>query len=97
MHAGMVSFWVKPGKTGEAIEVYRSLILPTLDRQKGFEGGLLLTDDGTDEGVIIGLWKRQEDAEAFESGGVYREQVAKLKDVLAAPTVRRVYKVGARA
>ncbi len=96
MYAGMVSFWVRPGKTDEAAEVYRSRILPALEEQKGFEGGLLLTDDGTDEGVIIGFWKRLEDAEAFESGGAYREQVAKLADVLAAPTVRRVYEVGAR-
>lgn len=96
MYAGMASLWVRPGKTDEAVEVYRNHILPVLKEQSGFECGLFLTDGGANEGIVVGVWETRAAAEAFENGGAYLEQIAKLKDLLAAPTVRRVYKVGAR-
>lgn len=96
MYAGMASLWVRPGKTDEATEVYRRHILPALKEQSGFECGLFLTDGGANEGVIVGVWDTWAAAEAFEDGGAYLEQSVKLKDLLAAPTVRRVYEVGAR-
>lgn len=97
MHAGVVSFRSKPGKAEEAAGIYQDSVAPELRQMRGFEGGYVLTNAEAGKGYIIGLWESREDAEGFESGGAFREQAAKLEDILAEPPSREVYEVSAQA
>ena len=53
----------------------------------------MLSNLEVDEGYTVTLWETEEDAEAYESSGAYREQVAKLGDTLAERPTRKIYKV----
>ena len=53
----------------------------------------MLSNPEVDEGYTVTLWEREEDAEAYESSGADREQVAKLGDTLAEPPTREIYEV----
>jgi len=59
----------------------------------GFKGLYLLHDHKTNKGLTITLWETQADMNAAEVSGFYQQQVAKMKDVLAAPPVREEYEV----
>ena len=73
--------------------IHLGSVVPKMWEQRGFRGGLVLSNLEVDEGYTITLWETKEDAEAYESSGVYREQVAKLGDTLAEPLTRKVYEV----
>ncbi len=53
----------------------------------------MLSNLEVDKGYTVTLWETEEDAEAYESSGAYREQVAKLGDTLAERPTRKIYKV----
>ena len=93
MHAGVLTFRVAPGKTEEAVLIYLGSVVPKMREQRGFRGGLVLSNPEVDEGYTITLWETQDDAVAYECSGAYREQVAKLGDTLAEPPTRKIYKV----
>jgi heme-degrading monooxygenase HmoA len=93
MHAGVLTFRVAPGKTEEAVLIYLGSVVPKMREQRGFRGGLVLSNPEVDEGYTTTLWETQDDAEAYESSGAYREQVAKLGDTLAEPPIRKIYEV----
>jgi heme-degrading monooxygenase HmoA len=93
MHAGVLTFRVAPGKTEEAVLIYLGSVVPKMREQWGFRGGLVLSNPEVDEGYTTTLWETQDDAEAYESSGAYREQVAKLGDTLAEPPTRKIYEV----
>ena len=78
MHAGALTFLVAPGKAEEAVLSYLGSVVPKMWEQRGFRGGLAPSNLEVDAGYTITLWETEEDAEAYESSGVYREQVAKL-------------------
>ncbi len=73
--------------------LYLGSVVPKMWEQRGFRGGLVLSNLEVDEGYSITLWETEEVAEAHESSGVYREQVAKLGDTLAEPPNRKAYEV----
>ena len=93
MHAGVLTFRVAPGKTEEAVLIYLGSVVPKMREQRGFRCGLVLSNPEVDAGYTITLWETQDDAEAYESSGAYREQVAKLGDTLAEPPTRKIYEV----
>jgi heme-degrading monooxygenase HmoA len=88
-----LTFLVAPGKAEEAVLIYLGSVVPKMWEQRGFRGGLAPSNLEVDEGYTITLWETEEDAEAYESSGVYREQVAKLGDTLADPPTRKAYEV----
>ena len=93
MHAGALTFRVAPGKAEKAVLLYLGSVVPKMWEQRGFRGGLVLSNLEVDEGYTITLWETEEDAEAYESSGVYRKQIAKLGDTLAEPPNRKAYEV----
>ncbi len=93
MHAGVLTFRVAPGKTGEAGLIYLGSVVPKMREQQGFRGGLVLSNPEVDEGYTITLWETEEDAKAYESSGTYQEQVAKFGNLLAEPPHRELYEV----
>jgi quinol monooxygenase YgiN len=93
MNAKVVTFQMKPGKQKEVIRLFNEVVIPGAKKQKGFRGGLLLTDPDTGKAMSVALWKTEADIQASEAGGYYKEWVAKLGDVLALPPVREIYEV----
>ena len=93
MHARVVTFQLHPGKTEEAVRIYRDSIVPAAKQQPGFKGARLLTDSNTGKGISISLWETEADLKAGETSGYYQEQIAKLGQVLAFSPTRESYEV----
>ena len=96
MYARVVNVQIQPGKTDEAINMYRDSVVPATKQQKGSKGILLLTDP-TGKGISIGLWETEADMKAGEASGYYQEQIAKFASVFAAPPVMEHYEVSVQA
>jgi heme-degrading monooxygenase HmoA len=93
MFARVTNSQIKVDKLDEAIKIVKENVLTVAKSQKGYRGAYLLTDSKTGKGLIISLWDTEEDAIANEESGYYQEQVAKFKDIFAAPPVREGYEV----
>ena len=93
MHAKVVTFQIKAGKRDEVVRLFQELVVPGAKKQKGFKGGMLLTDPKTGKGTSIGLWETEADIIAGEASGFYKEWVARLSDVFTAAPAREIYEV----
>jgi quinol monooxygenase YgiN len=93
MNAKVVTFQIKPGKQTEVVRLFEEFVIPGAKKQKGFKGGILLTDPNTGKATSIALWETEANIKASEASGYYKEWVAKLSDVLALPPVRELYEV----
>lgn len=91
MYARVTTAQVQPGKMDELVRIL--LVLPAARQQKGYAGGLVLTNPGTGKAEIIALWETEADMAAGEVSGYYREQVAKVVPTLAGPPAREGYEV----
>jgi heme-degrading monooxygenase HmoA len=93
MYARVVTVQAQPGKTEEAIAIFRNSVIPAAKQQKGFISLMLLTDRNTGKGITVGLWETEADLKANEASGYFQEQTAKFAGVFAAPPVREEYEV----
>ena len=93
MHARVVNLRVPPVDTREMVRIYRTSVMPSLRRQQGFDGALLLSDPETGIGISVTMWETEEDREAGEASGFYKEQIAKFADLLIETPVRKHYDV----
>ena len=92
MFARLTIVRTKVGKTDEAVEVSKESVVPAAKSQKGFVGAQLLTEPNG-KGIMMTFWDTEEDAIANEKSGYYQEQLAKFKDLFAAPPVHEGYNV----
>jgi heme-degrading monooxygenase HmoA len=93
MKARVAVFNAKPGKREEAIDLFKNFVVPEAHKQKGFKGGLLLTNPDTGKGISIGLWETEADMTATESSGFYQQWVSKFADIFASPPSMEHYEV----
>jgi quinol monooxygenase YgiN len=93
MNAKVVIFQIKPGRQAEVVRLFEEFVIPGAKKQKGFRGGMLLTDPNTGKATSIALWETEADIRASEASGYYKEWVAKLSDVLTLPPVKELYEV----
>jgi heme-degrading monooxygenase HmoA len=96
MYARATSAQVQPGKIDELVGILLDSVLPAARQQKGYEGGLVLTNPDTGKVEIIALWQTEADMAAGEGSGYYREQVAKVAHTLVGLPVRETYQVNNR-
>ena len=94
MQARVTTISMQPDKVEEATRIYRDNILPSIRASKGFKGAYLLTDATTGKGLSFTIWETQEDGQAYEASGSYREQVAKVAMFFSAPPSLATYEVG---
>jgi heme-degrading monooxygenase HmoA len=80
----LVSIRVDPDRVGEFVTAYANRILPTLQRQPGFRGGLL-AESRSGDGVCLSLtlWQREEDATRYEMSGTFGELTAEVKETFS--------------
>jgi len=94
MYARFTEVTIDPKKRIQAETIAES-IFTAARQQKGFKGVSFCLDH-MGEGVFLSLWESKEALEANEASGYYKEQVAKLKDVLTKPTTRHMGEVKAQ-
>lgn len=81
-----------PGSIEEVKTIYNGEIVPVARAQKGnISIRLIEPVDKSDDFISISEWASQEDAEAYETSGVYKNLVSKLADFLAKPPVLKTY------
>ena len=93
MHARVVNLRVRPVDTEEMVRIYRRSVMPSARRQPGFGGAMSLTDPETGIGISVTMWETEEDREAGEASGFYKEQIAKFADFLVETPIRKHYEV----
>jgi len=96
MHARVVFFDVRAGKREEAVSLFRDAVVPAAKKQKGFSGGLLLTDPAAGKGISIGLWNTAANMLATEKSGFYQGWVEKFQNVFANPPFMEHYEVSSK-
>jgi quinol monooxygenase YgiN len=94
MYARFTEGTIDPKKREQA-EMIAASIFTAARQQKGFRGVSFCLDP-KGEAVFLSLWESKEALLANEASGYYKEQVAKLKDVLTKPTTRHVGEVKAQ-
>src|SRR5688572_3010323 len=81
-----------PGKMEQAKKIYYDEVVPVIKKQKGnLDCRLLEPVDQDDDYVSMTLWDKQEDADAYHSGGVYQQLVDRVKNTFSKPPVLKVY------
>ena len=93
MYARFTEAAIDPKKREQA-EMIAQSIFTAARQQKGFKGVSFCLDP-KGEAVFLSLWESKEALLANETSGYYKEQIAKLKDILTGPTTRHVGEVKA--
>ena len=89
MYARVSKRQIQSGQVDEAVRILRDQTVPTLREQRGFKGGLVLTDRNTGKLITISLWETEVDLRAHNPPG-YHGAVA------VGEPVREVYEVSAQ-
>jgi heme-degrading monooxygenase HmoA len=83
-----------PERIAEAKKIYTNEVIPIVKKQQGNKGIRLLEPmNKTDDYVSLTEWKTKADADAYHTGGVYRELVKKLEDFFVKPPELKTYTV----
>ena len=77
----------------EWIDIAKNSIVPAVKKEKGFKGFVMLVNRSAEKSIGYSIWETEADLKTNERSGSYREQKAKLKDILAMPPVREIYEL----
>lgn len=81
-----------PEKAEQARRIYNEEILAVVKRQKGnLDCRLLEPADKKDDYISMTSWETSEDANAYDSSGVYKELVDKVRNDFSKDPVLKVY------
>jgi len=81
-----------PQNLVQAKRVYEEDVVPVVRRQRGnIDCRLLEPIEKTDDYISMTTWETKADADAYQSSGIYRELVDKVKKDLAKDPVLKVY------
>jgi quinol monooxygenase YgiN len=81
-----------PDSTDVVKTIYNRDVVPIAKMQKGnLSIRLMEPVDKSDDFISISEWATQEDAETYESSGVYKKLVATLADYLTKQPVLKTY------
>lgn len=79
MYARVITLQVQPARLEELLPFYHECVVPAGERQPGFEGLTLLTDEKTGRALSVAFWRTKSEMCAFD-----RNCVARLADDFAA-------------
>ena len=81
-----------PGKMEEAKRIYYDELVPIVKKQKGnLDCRILEPVDSKDDYISMTVWDSKEDADAYQSSGVYKQLVDRVKEMYSKPPVLKVY------
>jgi len=79
MHLRIVSVNLREDKVKEFENLYESVVIPTLKKQKGCIMAFLTENEDKNNNIIsVTIWNRKEDAEAYEKSGKFSELVKQV-------------------
>ncbi len=93
MYASVVTTQMRAGMLEEAINIYKSSIVPAIQIQPGFKGATLLVNADTNIGVSTTIWETKAEMLAGEASGYLQSEFAKLGSFLKAPPANAHYEV----
>ena len=96
VYAQVTTFQVEPGKLDEFAGRVRETLEPAVAQQRGYRGGLLLTDRATGKVLAVSLWETDADLQAAEPAGGYRDVLGLLLGVVPGSEVQETYEVSMR-
>ena len=81
-----------PGKADEAKRIYNSEIVPVVKQQKGnLDCRLLEPFDKAYDYISMTVWESKEGGEVYQSSGVYKQLVDRIREFYAKDPVLKVY------
>jgi hypothetical protein len=96
MYARVVSGPIAPDKIDEAIQLWRTTVVPSARQQNGFKGARLLVDRKAGKVLSMGLWETQPDVQRSVEWN--QGQISAFAGLLSAPpAVEEGYELAAEA
>ena len=92
MFARNISIHLKPNSSVEFTKQIENETIPTLRKQKGFQGELTFLAQGGAEAIGISLWDKKEDADAYARDG-YPEVMKNLNKFVEGTPKVQTYEV----
>lgn len=92
MFARNVSIHLKPNSTAAFTKQIENDTIPTLRKQKGFQGELTFLTQSGAEAIGISLWDKKEDADAYARDG-YPEVMKNLNKFVEGTPKVQTYEV----
>ena len=89
MHARIITLCPKVGQKERVLRICEDVVTPAAERQKGFCGLLLMSDDEADNLLDVTLWDTEADMLASEHEDFFQEQIGKLILFLSRPPTIR--------
>ena len=84
MYLRLVHANIHPGNLAVLKQIYQEKVIPVLRATKGcISGSLIHSEHHPDECISMTLWKRKEDAEAYEREGAFQKLLEEAKPYLA--------------
>ena len=81
-----------PGNVDEAKKIYNEELAPVVRKQKGnLDCRMLEPVDKADDYISMTTWDTKEDADAYQSSGVYKQLVDRVREKFSKPPVLKVY------
>ncbi len=82
-----------PGTTEEVLHIVSDIMLPHAREQAGFQGALILRHPDKDQGIIITLWKTENDLLASEAPEDIQSDVERLGELIIGESLQDIYDV----
>lgn len=95
MFARVTTVDVQPSTADQVSSIYQSSIVPDIKAAQGNQGAYLLVDRASGHGLSITFWDTVANAQAYESSGTYRAQVAKVAQYFTSAPSLATYEVTA--
>lgn len=94
MFARLTFLDVKPEEVNHLKQIFDDEIVPVVKSQKGIVGVWLLepTDPG-EQFISLTEWQSRSDADAYESGGTYKQLVDKVKNMYKGKPTLKTYNI----
>jgi quinol monooxygenase YgiN len=89
MYANVTSGEVLSGKMDEFIKIYDESVKPIVEKIAGLKNLYVLTDEQNSKGLIIAVYRNQEDAQNANADGHYQAAVGKLACTLVLDSIAR--------
>jgi quinol monooxygenase YgiN len=89
MHARITTLCPKDGQKERVIRICEDVVTPVAEKQKGFCGFLLMSENEVDDLLGVTLWDTEADMLATERGEYLQEQISHVIHFLAGPPLIR--------
>ena len=97
MIARVTTVDIQPSNADQVSSIYQSSIVPDITASQGNLGAYLLVDRATGHGLSVTFWDAVANAQAYESSGTYRAQVAKVAQFFTSAPSLATYEVTAHS